>query len=481
MKRKSAQSKRRGAPWALGALVSACASPPPAELPHKAPLAPSAAEPRPSARPSSSVATFASAPSSFVLLPEDGEISAATFVDDDHLVLVAEHSFLAFDLAAAKLERTRLPEGARGEYAAVGRSGARAVVPTRDGAELWDLTRARARSLGALVVPPVEARTWSISPDGAHVTTLGCSEGPKGQCKVVVFSGKDGHAVTNLAVHRDLGIEEAEVAPGDTRVSEDGRYLLVEKSWHAFAVKLGLYDIATGRELMVDPDIASSSRGARVAEILPTGALLMSRHDGARLVDPQTGRTTASHTYRYSSSPDSLRALSHTRIPGTASLATVWGPGPVVAVWDSSTKKITHTFDLRGRLDPCPVGCSIVAYDATRLGMIGGSRMVFLELLSDKIEVGSADSPLAVAEVVDAARPSSWGVIESREGACTWIARAESRELSPLFCADIEPRAVLRGTRLAGFVPNGLRVVDLSSGRVLIALGPEPETARPSK
>lgn len=482
MKPKSAQSKWLQSSCAVVALLSACASPPSTETPRTTPAASSAVLPQPSAGPSSIVAAPAPAPlAPLPLLPEDGDIVAATFVDDDHLVLVTEHALLALDLAAGKLERTRLPEGARGEGAAVGLSGARAVVPTRDGAELWDLSRARARSVGTLVVPPMDGRTWSISRDGAHVTTLACSEGRKGECRAFVFSGRDGHAITNLRVHRDLGIEGAEVAPGDTRVSEDGRYLLVEKSWHAFAVKLGTYEVSTGRELLLDPDIASSSGGARVAEILPTGALLMSRHDGARLVDLQTGRTTASHTYRYSSSPDSLRALSHTRIPGTASLATVWGPGPVVAVWDSSAKKVTHTFDLRGRIDPCPTGCTLTAYDTTRLGLIGGSRAVSLDLATDSVEIGTTDSPLAVAAIVDAARPSSWGVIEAREGSCTWKARTESRALSPVVCADVEPRAVLRGTRLAGFGSKALRVVDLSSGKVLLAVGLEPTTARPSR
>lgn len=397
-----------------------------------------------------------------------------TFVDDDHLALVTEHALVAVNLANAKLERVRLPDGARGESAVVGLSGARAVVPTQDGAELWDLASARARPIGTLAVPPLEGRTWSISRDAAHVATLACTEGPKGECRASVFSGKDGHAVTSLRVHRDFGIEGAEVAPGEARVSDDGRYLLVEKSWHAFAVKLGLYDLATGRALMVDPDIASSSRGARVAEVLPSGLLLMSRHDGARLVDPRTGRATASHTYRYSPLPDSARALSHSHLPGTASLATVWGPGPVVAVWDSSAKNVTHTFDLRGRIDSCPSGCTVVPYDSNRLGLIGGSREVHLDLTNDKVEVGAGDSPLAVAAIVDAARPSSRGVIESRPGACTWVASGQSQPLSSVFCADVEPRAVLRGTRLAGFGSKALRVVDVSSGKTLLTMGPEP-------
>ncbi len=428
--------------------------------------------PKPSSVGSSSPAVVVAAPP-LSLLPEDGEIAAAAFVDDDHLVLVTEHSLVALDLVAPKLERTRLPEHARGESSAIGLSGARVVVPTRDGAELWDLSRSRARSVGTLAVPQLEGRTWAISRDGAHVTTLACNEGTKGECRASVFSGKDGHSVTSLRVHRDFGIEGAEVAPGDTRVSDDGRYLIVEKSWHAFAVRLGLYDVSNGRQLMSDPDIASSSRGARVAEVLPSGLLLMSRHDGARLVDPQAGRATASHTYRYGSSPDSNRALSHTRLPGTGSLATVWGPGPVVAVWDSSAKKVTHTFDLRGRIEPCPSGCTLVPYDANRLALIGGSHEVHLDLSSDTVEVGAGDSPLAVSVIVDAAHPTSWGVIESRQGACTWVASGKSQPLSSVFCVDVEPRAVLRGKRLAGFGTKALRVVDLSSGKTLLSVGAE--------
>ena len=478
---RSAQSRWLSSSAAMAVLLGACAGTRHPSSANSASLAAARKPVSPTAPAIASASASSTASSASLLpiereislLPEDGEIAGVSFVDDDHVVVVCEHALVAFDLRTAKSERVRLPEGARGETSVVSPSG-RAVVPTRGGADLWDLTSPRPRASGKLVVAPLEGRTWAISRDGAHVTTLGCTEGAKGECTASVFSGKDGHAVTSLRVRRELGIDGGEVAPGDTRVSDDGRYLIVEKSWHRFAVKLGLYEIANGRERMLDPDIASSSGGERVAEVLPSGMLLMSRHDGARLVDLQTGRTTTSHTYRYHPSPDSARALSHTYLPGTGSVATVWGPGPVVAVWDSSAKKVTHSFDLRGRIDSCPAGCTLVAYDANRLGLIGGSHEVYLDLSNDKIEVGPGDSPLAAAPVVDAGRSSSWGVIEHRAEACTWVSAGKSQRLSSVFCTEVEPRGVLRGTRLLGFGPKALRVVDLPSGKTLLTSGPEP-------
>lgn len=437
-----------------------------ATLPH--PMPSPIALSRPSARDTSRGALVATA--SLEPSAATGEFEAIAFVDDTHLVVQAEHAFLSIDLRAPKLEEHPFPselvpfDDGRPNVSMSERGG-RAILAVPKGAELWDLVTMR--KLATLPFPKTESRSLDISRDGAFASTLGCSApvapAVRGKCHVDVFSGKTGQPVGSFPVRAEMGVEGAEVGVGNTLVSPDGRYVAVEKNWHNFSLFRAVYETATGKERVFDPDIVNMQSGARVLDFVAPDAVLLSRHDGAKKVDLVTGRTTAKLVVPLpgpSSAPTALMA-SHVRLPGSSRVAAVLGNGPTVYVWDGTDNRLVSTFRLANKVDPCSANCRLVPLDATRLSLVGTSRPVTLDSATGAIDIGAGEAAEEAAAVVDASTGALLGTVEHHASSCLLRTAARVVPLSATFCGDGSPSIAARGAFLVGHTAKGLAVFDL--------------------
>lgn len=400
-----------------------------------------------------------------------GSISGVVVTEGGHVVGHSLRALYDFDPAAPDVVRQHpLPDDTTSVVPSA--NGTRAVVVRREKNELWDLSTFR---MVAALDTNETGNSVHISPDGAQVAVSTCGDAiptppVKGKvkpadpeanptCGFLVFSGKDGKRLTAFATDGDGGFGEGTFSP-------DGRFIVLSGMQ-----KRLVYNASTGKLVLrrlggrVD-----GSGGSELTEFMGD-TLLVTRFGVVEVDDLATGKVVAGQRYDV---PGADETLFHLRVPGSTRLATLWGSGKKVFVWDWAQKRVVRTFDLGKKLEEPCYGCSLAAVQPDKLSVVGASVELTLDLATGAT-TSSGDASSRRTEIAyDGPGARLERQYEDHGWSCYLSAGGARSEVSRVLCGSGEP-ATGRGNLLAGTASGSVAVYDLGKKRMVLALGPVPE------
>lgn len=454
--------------YVLGCLLlAACAgnAPAPANARVAASPASVSATPSPGSAPARDDATLEMMPYGA------GAITGVVATQGGHVVAHSLRALYDFDPATPEVVRRHaLPEDTVSVVPSTG--GGRAVVVRKDKTEIWDL--AAFRVTATLDTTEVDSNAH-ISADGEQVALSACGDAiptppAKGKAKPVdpeaaptcgflVFSGKDGKRLAAFATESDGGF-------GEGTFSADGRFIVLSGMQ-----KRLVYNTSSGKLVLrriggrVD-----GSGGSELTEFMGD-TLLVTRFGVVEVDDLATGKVVAGQRYDV---PGADETLFHLRVPGSTRLATMWGSGKKVFVWDWAQKRVVRTFDLAKKLEEPCYGCTLSALDANKLSVVGAPVELTLDLTTGAATSSGEASSRRTEIAYDGPGARLERQYEDRGWSCYLTAGGARSEVSRVLCGNGE-RVTARGSLLAGTASGSVAVYDLGKKRMVLTLGPTPE------
>lgn len=400
-----------------------------------------------------------------------GSISGVVVTEGGHAVAYSLRTLYDFDPATPDVVRRHaLPDDTTSVVPSA--NGARAAVVRKEKTEVWDLTTFRAV---ATLDTTETGNSVQVSADGAQIAVSACGDAipappAKGKvkpvdpeanatCGFLVFSGKDGKRLAAFATESDGGF-------GEGTFSSDGRFIVLSGMQ-----KRLVYNASTGKLILrriggrVD-----GSGGSELTEFMGD-SLLVTRFGVVEVDDLATGKVVAGQRYDV---PGADETLFHLRIPGATRLATMWGSGKKVFVWDWSQKRVVRTFDLGKKLEEPCYGCTLSALDANKLAVVGAPVELTLDLATGAVTSSGEASSRRTEIAYEGPGARVERQYEDHGSSCYVTAGGVRSEVSRVLCGNGE-KVVGRGSLVAGSASGSVAVYDVAKKRTVLTLGPAPE------
>ncbi len=400
-----------------------------------------------------------------------GSVTGVVMTEGGHVVAHSLRALYDFDPATPDVVRRHaLPDDTSSVVPSA--NGARALVVRKDKTEIWDL--AAFRVAATLDTAEIDNNAH-ISADGAQVALSACGDAipappAKGKvkpvdpeanptCGFLVFSGKDGKRLAAFATESEGGF-------GDGTFSPDGRFIVLSGMQ-----KRLVYNASTGKLVLRRIGGRVDGSGGNELTEFMGDTLLVTRFGVVEVDDLATGKVVAGQRYDV---PGADETLFHLRVPGSTRLATMWGSGKKVFVWDWAQKRVVRTFDLGKKLEEPCYGCTLTAIEPNKLSVVGASVELTLDLATGAATSSGDASGRRTELAYDGPGARLERQYEDRGWSCYLTAGGARSEVSRVLCGNGE-RVAGHGNLLAGTSSGSVAVYDLGKKRLVLGLGPAPE------